>query len=148
MLDVNLKTKAATQTTRAFNSMCKFGDVYLGATSAGLFRICGYSDDGVEIPALLSTGVFDLGTERFKRIAYIYLGLESTGAMQVEVWCDGVYKITLDVPSVGASKREVYLKVPKGLRARYWQLKFKNVDGSFFVLYSVKLLPVVLQSAK
>lgn len=148
MLDINLKTKAATQTTRAFNSMCRFGDVYLGATSAGLFRICGYSDDGVEIPALLSTGVFDLGTERFKRIAYIYLGLESTGAMQVEVWCDGVYKTTLDVPSVWASKREVYLKVPKGLRARYWQLKFNNVDGSFFVLYSVKLLPVVLQSAK
>ena len=148
MLDVNLKTKAATQTTRAFNSMCKFGDVYLGVTSAGLFRICGYSDDGVEIPALLSTGVFDLGTERFKRIAYIYLGLEAAGAMQVEVWCDGMYKMTIDVPSVGTGKREVYLKVPKGLRARYWQLKFKNVDGSFFVLYSVKLLPVVLQSAK
>ena len=148
MLEVNLKNRAASQSTIDFNSMCHFGDVFIGANNSGLYRICGYSDNGVEIPALLSTGVFDLGTERFKRIAYIYLGLETTGAMQVEVWCDGVYKITLDVPSIGASKREVYLKVPKGLRARYWQLKFRNVDGSFFVLYSVKLLPVVLQSAK
>lgn len=148
MIELNLKTKAAVQSTLTYNSMCKFGDVYLGATSAGIGRICGYSDNGVEIPAVVATGMFDLKTERNKRFAYVYLGLETNGAMEIELWCDGVYKVTLSVPYPGSGKREIYAKVPRGLRARYWQLRIKNVDGSFFVLYSVKLLPVVLQSAK
>ena len=148
MLELNLKTKAATQTTQAYNSMCRLGSEYIGATSSGLYRIGGYTDHGTAIPAIVATGMFDLKTERNKRFAYIYLGLETTGEMEVELWCDGDYKVTIPVPYQGSGKREVYVKVPRGLRARYWQIRIKNVDGSFFVLYSVKLLPVVLQSAK
>ena len=148
MLELNLKNNAISQTTVTFNSMCKFGDIYLGADSTGLHKIHEFADGDTEISALMSTGIFDLGTERSKRIAYIYLGVETSGDLQIEVWCDGEYKVTLDVPHPGAGYQEATVKVPRGLVARYWQLKFKNVDGSFFVLYSVKLLPVVLQSAK
>jgi hypothetical protein len=148
MLEVNLKTLAVSQTTAAFNSMCKFGDEYLGATSAGLFKICGYSDGGVEVPCTLRSGMFDLGTERNKRIAYFYLGLETTGDLELDLLCDGEYMCTLDVPYPGEGKREIMVKVPRGLTARYWAFELRNVDGSFFALYSVKVLPVVLQSAK
>lgn len=148
MLDVNLKNKAVTQSTRNFNSMCRFGNDFLGANSAGLYRICGYSDSGTEVPATIRSGTFDLGTERFKRFAYIYIGLETTGDLELDILCDGEFMCTLDIPYPGAGKREVYVKVPRGLKARYWAWELRNVNGSFFVLYSVKLLPVVLQSAK
>jgi len=54
MLEVNLKNRAISQTTQNFNSMCRFGDAYLGATSSGLFSIGGYNDNLVKIPALIS----------------------------------------------------------------------------------------------
>ena len=74
MLELNLKNNAVTQTSVSFNSMCKFGDIYLGSDSTGLHKIHEFADGDTEISALMSTGIFDLGTERSKRIAYIYLG--------------------------------------------------------------------------
>jgi len=148
MLQVNLKNRAAAQTTQAYNSMCKFGEHYLGTTTAGLFRISGTTDNGAEIPAVMRSGMFDLGTERNKRVAYFYLGLETSGDMEFDLLCDGEYMLTIDVPYPGDGKREVMIKVPRGLSARYWAFEMRNVDGSFFALYSVKVLPVVLQSAK
>ena len=148
MLQLNLKTRAAAQTTQAYNSMCKFGNHYLGATSGGLFRISGYTDNAAEIPAIVRSGYFDLGTERNKRIAYFYLGIETDGALEFDLLVDGEYATTIEVPYPGEGKREMLIKCPKGLSARYWAWELRNVDGSFFVLYSVKILPVVLQSAK
>ena len=148
MLQLNLKNRAASQTTQAYNSLCKFGQHYIGATATGLFKISGFTDNTAEIPAIIRSGMFDLGTERNKRIAYFYLGLETDGDLEFDLHCDGEYMTTIDVPYPGEGKRELMIKVPRGLNARYWAWELRNVDGSFFVLYSVKLLPVVLQSAK
>lgn len=148
MIALNLKTRAATQTTEAFNSMCRFGDTYLGVTNQGLFRIQGYADAGVQIPAVFKLGKTDFGTDRMKRISYVYLGLETTGALKLNVYCDGVFKKAYDVPYPGTGKQEVVVKIPdRGLIARYWEFGVESVSGCFFALYSIKILPVVLMSA-
>lgn len=147
MFRVNLKNKAIVQTTEPFNSMCNFSGHSLGATEDGIFRICGYSDNGVAIPAVVRTGKVDLGTEREKRMAYVYLGVETNGQLELEVFCDDVSIGTFDVDVPGTGRQEALVKLPKGASARYWAFELRNVDGAFFVLYSMKLLPVVLQSA-
>lgn len=144
MLDVNMKTRAASQTTVPFNSMCKFGDTYLGATDEGLFKICGYADNTVEIPALIKSGEMDFGTNSKKRFRFFYFGLETNGALLFKVYCDGVEAESYTVePSVSG---ELTIRVPISREhvGRYWAWSVENVDGAFFALYSVRALPVIL----
>lgn len=148
MIEINLKNRAISQTALPFNSMCKFGDVYIGATSEGLFKLDGYNDDGAEIPALIRSGMFDLGTSNDKRFAYFHLGLEATGDMEMEIFCDGVSSYTAEIPYQEDGRRNVLVKIPKGLSARYWAFELRNVDGAFFVLHSVKIVPITLLSAR
>ena len=62
MLELNLKNRAISQTTVTYNSMARFGNIYLGATDQGIYQINGFSDHAVEIPALIKSGIFDLNT--------------------------------------------------------------------------------------
>lgn len=146
MIEVNLKNKGASNTTLAFNSMCRFGDIYLGADSTGLYQLTGANDDGSNISSYIKTGKFDLGTERLKSIRYFYFGLETTGAMQLTVYVDGVEKLTRAIKYPGAGRQTVRVKIPRGLKGRYWEFKLANTDGCSFVLYSVQIFPVVLLS--
>lgn len=147
MIEVNLKNRAASQTTLAFNSMCRFGDVYLGADSSGLHLMRDYNDNNTDIAALIKTGKFDLGTERKKSIRYFYFGIETDGQMTLTLYNDGVEVADYVIPYPGAGRQTVKVKVARGLRARFWEFKLENTDGCFFTLYSVKIFPVVLQSA-
>lgn len=146
MIELNMKTRAAAQTTVPFNSMCKFGEHYLGATSSGLFRINGFTDATAEIPAVIKTGKIDLGTERLKSIRYIYLGLEAAGDLELTLYVDGVEALTRTIPQPATGRQMIRVKIPRGLKGRYWEFKLENTDGCFFVLYSVKIFPVVLLS--
>ena len=144
MLEVNLKTKATTQHTRNFNSMCKFGDYYLGASSSGLFRIGGYSDAGVEIPALITSGVTDFGSDRPKRARLFYFGVKSLGNLKFTVTCDGDNAVEYVARIPDPDYRIVPVQVARGQVGRYWQWSVENVDGAFVAVYSVKALVVVL----
>jgi hypothetical protein len=46
----------------------------------------------------------------------------------------------------GEANGDMNIRVPisRAHYGRYWQWQVENVDGSFFALYSVKSLPVIL----
>ena len=148
MLTINMANRAAAQNTLQFNSMCHFGDVYLGATAGGLYSLGGYTDHGTAIQALIKSGVFDLGTPRFKNFRYFYFGIDSTGRLELTVFCDGEQVATYDVDGGVSGYREVRVPIGKGARGRYWQWQVKNTGGAFFVLYSVMAMPVFLRTIR
>ena len=144
MIEINLTNRAAAQTTLAYNSACMFDGVPLGATSAGLYRVGGYTDHGAAIPALLKSGLFDLGTERIKRFRFFYFGLQASGSLKLTVFCDGIEAANYTVNGGDGGAREVRVPISRTYQGRYWQWQVENVSGAFFALYSVKALPVVL----
>ena len=144
MLELNLTNRAATQTTQAYNSACMFDDVPLGATSTGLYRIGGYTDHGAAIPALIKSGMLDLGTERIKRFRFFYFGLQASGNLELTIFCDGIEAASYTVDGSDGGSREVRVPISRAYQGRYWQWQVENASGSFFALYSVKALPVVL----
>lgn len=148
MIELNIKTGAPSHTTLAATSMCNFGTVSLCTTTAGLFVMGGASDNGTDISMLMRSGMFDLGASNDKRFAYFHLGLEATGDMEMEIFCDGVSSYTAEIPYQEDGRRNVLVKVPKGLSARYWAFELRNIDGAFFVLHSVKIVPITLLSAR
>ena len=143
MLELNMKNRSISQTTVNYNSMCKFGTTYLGATSQGLYRITGFSDNTVEIPALIKSGIFDLGVAQKKKFRSFYFSGESTGDLKCTIYADGTasdaFNITPDADGIFDFK----VTYPTNIHARYWQWQIENIDGAFFVLYEVKALPII-----
>lgn len=142
MLEMNLKTKAASQTTKRYNSMCKFGDKYLGATDAGLFEIGGYNDNGTQIAARIDSGLFDIGVHQKKRFRFFYFGLETTGALVLSIYGDGVLAGEYIVENTDGVQN-IRVPISREVNARYWQWRIENKRGAFFSLYSVEALPIM-----
>ncbi len=148
MLEVNLKNNAISQTTAAFNSMCKFGDVYLGVTDSGLFQICGYSDDGIEIPTLIKSGIFDLKLPQKKKFRSFHFSGESTGDLKITIYADGIVTQSFNITPTGTGIFDFKVTYPMKIKARYWQWQIENIDGAFFVLYKVEAVPIVLHPGR
>lgn len=148
MLEVNLKNRAITQHTRTFNSMCKFGNTYLGASAGGLFQIGGYNDAGVQIPALIRSGTFDLGTNAEKRFRFLYFGLKSNGTLTISLYHRDTLATKIAVPSTGGLTKEIRVPVSRQYQGGYWFWQIENKDGAFFALYSVKGLPIIMHPGR
>lgn len=144
MLELNLKNRAISQHTRDFNSMCRFGGAYLGASDSGLFLIEGYNDHGVQIPALSKSGMTDFGMASLKRFRFFYFGLDTTGSITLKIFCDGALAATMTVKPDVKGKRTVRVPVSRNHAGRYWSWSIENANGAFFALYSVQAIPVIL----
>ena len=144
MLTINMANRAAAQNTLQFNSMCRFGDVHLGASGSGLFALDGYADDGVGIRALIKSGLLNLGMENKKRFRFFYFGVEASGPLTLTVHGDGVLAGQYTVAGLQPGLQVVRVPISREVNAWYWQWTVENSAGSFFVLHSVKALPVIL----
>lgn len=144
MIELNLTNRAAAQTTKGYNSACVFGDVALGATSSGLYQIGGYTDDTAAIPALVKSGLLNLGLENKKRFRFFYFGVEASGPLTLTVHGDGVLAGRYTVSGLQPGLQVVRVPISREVNAWYWQWTVENSAGSFFVLHSVQALPVIL----
>lgn len=144
MIEVNLKNRVISQHTRDFNSMCLFGDDVIAASSSGLFRVNGYTDAGVQIPAMIKSGDTDFGMSGKKRFRFFYFGLQASGRLKLRVYCDGVMAAEhmLDRQKPGA--RTIRVPISRRHAGRYWSWSIENISGAFFALYSVTAIPVML----
>jgi len=145
MLEINKKTRAAAQTTQAFNSMCRFGDKLLGATDSGLFSLGGYNDHGVQIPARIDSGMFDLGVHNKKRFRFFYFELNTNGSLKLRIFGDGVLAAEHAVESKNdGGIQRIRIPISSKVSAHLWSWSIENIDGSFFSLYSIKCLPLFM----
>lgn len=144
MIELNLSNMAPSQTTQNYNSACMFGDVALGATSSGLHICGGYTDHGAAIPALIKSGMLDIGMENKKRFRFFYFGVEASGTLTLTVHGDGVLAGQYTVSGLRPGLQVVRVPISREVNAWYWQWTVKNSAGSFFALHTVKALPVIL----
>ena len=144
MLTVNLRTKAAAQNTLEFNSMSRLGDSCVAASSSGLYLLGGYADSSTSISALVKSGLLNLGMENKKRFRFFYFGVEAAGTLTLTVHGDGVLAGQYTVSGLQPGLQVVRVPISREVNAWYWQWTVENSAGSFFVLHSVKALPVIL----
>jgi hypothetical protein len=68
-----------------FNSMCKFGDMYLAATNSKIYQLGGMLDDSGSIEFVLFIDVGDIGVDKLKRVDSIVINMKSDGIYEVFV---------------------------------------------------------------
>jgi hypothetical protein len=144
-LHTNLAVKATTQLTGYdFNSYCRFGDHFLAASGTKLCEIGGEAEDGVDIAASFETFLTKLGHDAGKRLHFIYLGIETEGTIRITPYVDGAACQAVEFSPAIPGKQFMRAKVGRGKKGAYWSFRVENVDGCWFSIDEVHVLPVYL----
>jgi len=138
---MNTRTGAVTEYQNyAFNSFAQLGDVYLGASSSGLYKLVGDDDAGADIIADIKSGFAQWTGTRLSLIKDIYLGLRGAGNYVLKViTADGkTYVYAVNAKDAATTK----VAIGKGLRARYWAFELIS-SGQDFDLDTIEFKPLV-----
>jgi hypothetical protein len=142
---LNLKTGALTEYSNyPFNSICQFNGRYLGASSSGLFKLTGDTDNGTEIPAHIKTGKLDFGTSQLKRIKDVYVALQTLGDWQVAIVTDENIKRTYATVDGEIVPHTGRVNCAKGSKGRYHSIGVANVAGADFEIDNIEINADVL----
>jgi hypothetical protein len=135
----------------AFNSFAKWQGRYYGFREEGLYLLEGDDDAGEPIDAWVRTALETFGTNRWKRIPDLYLGLKADGSLLVKAVTrdDATGAITEDwyvcEPVDGAGSKPARVKLGRGLASAYMGFEIRNVDGADFALDEIALRPLILK---
>jgi hypothetical protein len=130
-----------------FNSMCRFGDVYLGAGDDGLMVLdSGQLDAGEKIDAFFELPTSDFGIENQKRLRSAYLGCETNGELMLTIKDDDGTERSYLVSPIHSGNHQHMIKVGIGRngKGRYWMMRIDNVNGADFSIDSLTIVPIVL----
>ncbi len=134
---MNLVNQAiSTYTSYPFNSITYFNGRYLGATDTKIYVLGGDLDNVTQIDSTVKTGPMDFGEKFIKYIRDAWLTYRSDGtlALVFSVDEDTTTEVQRDTVLTGDEIREEKLKVPRGLKRRYWTIELKNLLGADFYI--------------
>ncbi len=125
-----------------FNSIACFNGIYYGATDTGIHYLTGDTDNGADIDSKIKTGSMDFGDTLIKYAGDVWITFRSDGYLTLKILVDEdatapVQKQTTIISSTIVEER---LKLPRGLRGRFYTIELKNFAGSDFDIDSLNLL--------
>ena len=143
-LDTNVPARATSQYKKFnFNSMTSFDGMLLGANSSGIFALEGLKDNGTKIDAWLKTGLTDLGIQADKHLRKVYLGIDTDGDCEIDIFADEVLKYTYPIPKKKTGQQTVRVVVGSNGRGVFWSFLVRNKKGSHFSIDVLEVLPIV-----
>ena len=129
-----LNQTISTYSSYPFNSITYFNGKYLGATDTKIYTLSGDLDNATAISSTIKTGPMDFGEKFTKYIRDVWLTYRSDGNLELvfSVDEDTTTEVERDTTLTGDDIREEKLKVPRGLKGRYWTIELKNLLGADF----------------
>lgn len=137
-LVLNVKNFALTEYDFTFNSLVSFNGVNLGAHGTALYELTGDSDAGANIPWYFQTGKIDTEKSNVNRLRYVWLSYRPSGDLTLIV-NDGLNEYEYPVIAYDADDNTVKVKIGKGIKEKYVQLKLKNIDRQSIFLDRMRL---------
>lgn len=146
----NIKNSSSTQYNNFdIVSTCEFNGQILGAGTGGLFKLsCEYDDEGTDINSYVKTFALKLNHDGKKKVRYIYLNLETDGTVLVTPIVDGIEKPVITFTPTTTGRQFIRKSVGISTSGVYWQFKIENVNGCWFYLDKMEVLPINLSRGK
>jgi hypothetical protein len=125
-----------------FESLAHFNGLFLGANEDGILVIDGDNDLGEPIVAEVDTGVWDSAEKgAVQRLREIWLAGRWNEGMEIEAIGDETRLYPSSVFELIREKiREQRQKLRKGIKARFFTFRVRNVAGSDFDIHSLRVL--------
>ena len=149
-LTINLSNEATSQYCfYNFNSMCKFGSVYLGANEDGIHTLEGSDDNGDDIDAFFELVLSDWGVSNYKKIRRAFIGCLADGEVKLTFTTDedGTWNATFR-PEETDKQQGNAVTGRNDVLGRYWNIRLENVNGSNFKIDSIELIVNVLDKRR
>jgi hypothetical protein len=140
---MNLSNQAITTYSNfPFNSISYFNGEFIGANDEGLYLLGGSLDKTMRINSKLKTGVLNLGDNFIKHIRNVWLTYRTDGHLALVVYVDedADNPVEIQTEIVSAEIQEERLKIPRGLRGRYYTIELKNLSGADFDIDELSLV--------
>jgi len=141
----------STYSNYPFNSLAYFNGKYLGATDAGIYVLNGNHDNGRNINSKFKTGPMDFGSKQIKYIRDVWVTHRTDGhlALVFSVDEDNSTEVERQTILVNATElQEEKIKVPRGLKGRYYTIELKNLSGADFDIDKLEVMVDVLGGRK
>jgi len=147
ILNTNLKSNNATTQYRgvSINSLTKAHGKYFASSEEGLLKITGNTDlTSTVISAYFVTATMDFGQGNDKRLRYLYLSLEATGNLQVDINTEKVTAISYPIAISTVGQQDIRIPISRVLYGRFWTFKISNgTSGSDFSIDEIRILPII-----
>jgi len=144
-LHTNLKNGATTQLTDYnFNSYCKFGDVLLCCNQSGVDKI----DFTGLASSLFETFATNLDWPGNKRKRFIYLSVETEGTIIITPVIDGNDGTPVTFTPNNSGRQYMKMTVNHDLVGGMWGYRVENVDGCWFAVNEISVLPTYLSKSR
>jgi len=149
---VNLKRIAPTQYRNFdFNSMCVFNGKPIAANTSGIFSLeDAETDNGTKIASLVELPTSDFGSLISKRFRKLYIGYETSGAIEFSFKCDDGPENSqmLSAYKSGQKQHRGIVPMSRSDKGTYWMFKIENMSGCDFSLDSITGVPIVLSAGR
>lgn len=128
-----------------FNSFCKIGENYYGASEDGIFLLDGDDDNGTNIDAFFELILSDFGISNMKKIRSIFVGGEANGGLTLTLKDDenNPRPYVLNLTS-GNRQSSGKVDVDRDGLGRYWQARIDNIGGAYFAIDDIEVLAIIL----
>lgn len=140
---MNLLNQAiSTYSEYPFNDLAYFNGRYLGATDTGIYVLSGDTDAGGIINSTIKTGPMDFGIKQTKWIRDVWLTYRTDGnlALVFSVDEDATTEVERATVETSEELQEEKVKVPRGLKGRYWTIELKNLLGADFDIDKLEVM--------
>ena len=140
---MNLSNQAiSTYNNFDFNSIACFNGTYLGANSAGIYKLSGNLDNGSIIKSKIKTGSIDFGSGYIKHLRDIWLTYRTDGTVAIVLWVDEDDNSQVELRSRKSSDniQEEKFTAPLGLNGRFYTIEFKNIAGADFDIHKLSMM--------
>lgn len=144
VLDYAIQAPGTTQYINYdFNSMVKFGNTFLGASSDGIYELSGDTDDGNSIGAYFEPIVCDFGINNPKKVRFMFLGYEAEGDLIVTLG-DNRTTVSVTVDSTRTGQQWRRICGSRSIRGRYLTFGISNVRGCDMGIDSIDVALVTM----
>ena len=130
-----------------FNSMAVFNGKYLALGPNGAFELeTGHTDAGAKIDAFLEPVLSDWGIGNEKRVRFMYVSARSDGKLKLTQIPDNGAALEEEFSPAREDRQSYAPPIPgsRDGRGALWTFRLCNVDGSYFELNKIEVLPTVL----
>ena len=139
-----MTAKATTQRSNfPFNSFCNFNGEFLAAGAEGLVKFGGDTDAGANIDSWFSPIQTDFGDTVDKRMRYSHISGQFVGEFYVAATADDQPPVVYPIFVVQDRDdvQRLKIKMGEGHRGTYWSYKFGNVNGEYYEIAKIEILP-------
>lgn len=148
--NLNLKRMATTTYDLSLNSMVRFGDKYIGASSAGLHKLGKPADSVEEVKASMTLFSTDFGVSNNKKLRKMYFVYESDQDFEIDIVADEDPKMTRKYVVKSRKKGIQRQAIPVGnkMKGVSWSFTLSNLSGGDLSLYTIHALVNVLHDGR